>query len=95
MYVRVINTQAVANRVDDAVSTWRDKVAPTLKQAKGFKGAYLTGDRESGKAVTITMWETREDADAMNATLPQIMALFEGMFAGPPTVETYEVLLQV
>ena len=95
MFVRVINTQAVADRIDDAVSTWRDKVAPTLKQARGFKGAYLTGDHETGRAVTFTIWETREDADAMNATLPQVMALFDGMFAGPPTVETYEVLVQV
>ena len=95
MYARVINSQVVSGKVDEAVSIWGEKVAPGLKQAKGFKGAYLTGNRENNKGVTITLWETKEDADAMNAALPQILALFDGIFASPPSVETYEVLLQV
>lgn len=95
MYARVINSQAVASRVDEAVSIWRDKVAPNLKQAKGFKGAYLVGDRETGRSLTITLWETKEDADAMNAALPQTLALFEGIFTAPPTLDAYEVMVQV
>ena len=95
MYARVINSQLVSGKTDDAVSVWGDHVAPTLKQAKGFKGAYLVGDRETGKGLTITLWETKEDADAMNAALPQTLALFDGMFAAQPSLETYEVLLQV
>ena len=95
MYARVINSQLVSGKTDDAVSVWGDQVAPTLKQAKGFKGAYLVGDRETGKGLTITLWETKEDADAMNAALPQTLALFDGMFAAQPSLETYEVLLQV
>ena len=95
MYARVITSHVVSGKVDDAVSIWGEKVAPGLKQAKGFKGAYLTGDRTANKGVTITLWETREDADAMNATLPQLLSLFDGIFAGPPSVETYEVLMQV
>jgi len=59
------------------------------------KGAYPVGDRATGKGLTITLWETKEDADAMNAALPQTLALFDGMFAAQPSLETYEVLLQV
>ncbi len=95
MYVRVINSQLVSGKTDDALSIWRDKVAPSLKQAKGFKGAYLVGDRKTGKGVTITLWETQADADAMNAALAQTLALFDGLFAAQPSLETYEVLLQV
>lgn len=95
MYARVIHSEVFPGKVDAAVSIWGDKVAPGLKQAKGFKGAYLTGNREINKGVTITLWETKEDADAMNATLPQLLALFDGIFSAQPSVETYEVLLQV
>ena len=95
MYARVINSQLVPEKVEDAVSVWRDKVAPNIKQAKGFKGAYLVGDRETGNGLTITLWETKEDADAMNAALPQTLALFDGLFAAQPSLETYEGLLQV
>jgi len=95
MYARVFNSNLVPGKADEAVAVWRDKVAPVAKQSKGFKGAYLVGNRETGKGITITLWETMEDADAMNASLPQSLAFFEGLFAEPPTLETYEVLLQV
>lgn len=95
MYVRVIQSQLVDGKTNEAVSIWRDQVTPGLKQAKGFKGAYLAGDRETGKGITITLWETKEDADAMNASLPQTLALFKDLFAAQPSLETYEVLLQV
>jgi len=91
----MINSQLVSGKTEDAGSIWGDQVAPGLRQAKGFKGAYLVGDRETGKGVTITLWETKEDADAMNTLLPQTLALFDGMFAAQPSLETYEVLLQV
>ena len=95
MYARVINSQLVPGKTDDAVSIWRDKVAPALKEAKGFKGAYLVGDRGTGKGVTITLWETEDDANALNATLPQTLALFDGLFAAQPELNQYEVLVQV
>jgi len=95
MYSRLTYTQLVDGKIDEAISIWQDKVAPVLKQAKGFKGAYLLGDSGTGKGVTITLWETQADAEAVNATLPQIFALFAGLFATQPTVEELDVLLQV
>jgi heme-degrading monooxygenase HmoA len=95
MYARVFTTHLKAGKGDETVALWRDKVAPIAKKSKGFKGAYLIGDKETGKGLTITMWETKEDADAMDASLPQIMPLFEGMWEKQPTQETFEVLLQV
>ncbi len=95
MYARVFTSQVVSGKTDEATSVWRDKVAPGAKQVKGFKGAYLMGDRATGKGLTITLWETKEDADVMNASLAQNLALFDGLFVAQPSLETYEVLLQV
>ena len=95
MYARVTNSQLMSGKTDEAVAVWRDKLGPVLKQAKGFKGAYIVGDRNTGKGVTMTLWETQADADAMNATFAQNIALFEGLFAAQPSLETYEVLLQI
>ena len=96
MYARLINSQLKPEKVGDAVAIWRDKVGPDLKKLKGFKGAYLVGDRKTGKGVTITLWETEADATAMNASLAQTLALFDGLFAAKPdpTLQ-YEVLLQL
>jgi len=95
MYARVFTSHLVPGKADEAAAIWRDKVAPVAKQSKGFKGAYLVGNRDTGIGLTITLWDTVEDADAMNASLPQTQSLFEGLFSEPPTLETYEVFLQV
>jgi len=95
MYVRVINSQFVLGKQDEGLSIWRDKVAPGLKHTKGFKGAYVGGNTSTGKSVVITLWETEEDASAMNAALSQSFALFDGLLTAQPETNQYEVLLQV
>jgi heme-degrading monooxygenase HmoA len=95
MYARVFTSHLVAGKGDEAVALWRDKVAPIAKRSRGFKGAYLIGDSATGKGLTITLWESKEDADAMNASLKQSLALFDGLWKETPTLESYEVLLQV
>ena len=94
MYARVTNTQVVDGKIDESISIWKDKLAPQLKQAKGFKGVYVIGDRGTGKGMSITLWETKEDADATLATQPQSLALFEGLLSGTPSLDTYEVVFQ-
>jgi len=94
MYARVTNVQVFVDKIDEGLSIWRDKAGPGLKQAKGFKGAYVTGDRATGKSAVFVLWETKEDADASLAMQPQLIALFDGVLSGPPSVETYEVMLQ-
>ena len=95
MFARVTTTQTAVDKTDQSVEIWRDKVGPVLKQQKGFKGAYLIGDHATGKGLAITLWETKEDVEATNAALPRFLALFDGMLTGQPTIETFEVLVQV
>ena len=97
MHARVITSQLQPGKTDEAIALWRDSVAPSLKQTKGFKGAYLVGDRNSGKGATITLWETEADAMAMDTSgqYQQTIAMFAALFAAPPAREQYEVLLQV
>lgn len=47
MHARVITSQFKPGKTDEAVAVWKDSVAPSLKQTKGFKGAYLVGDRKA------------------------------------------------
>ena len=94
MYARVTNTQVRVDKIDEAVSIWKDKLTPRLEQAKGFKGVYVMGDRATGKGLSITLWETKEDADATLAMQPQSLALFEGLLSGTPSVDTYEIVFQ-
>ena len=65
---------------------------PAAKQRKGFGGAYLMTDASSGKALSITVWESQADMEAAEAAIYQEqIAKFGSLFAGPPLVDHYEL----
>jgi heme-degrading monooxygenase HmoA len=68
---------------------------PSLKQQKGFKRAYLFVERSTGKVGTISLWETEADLQASVTSAQELMGKFASFFTAPPTVEHYEVAVEV
>jgi heme-degrading monooxygenase HmoA len=68
--------------------------APRFEQLDGFKGMTLLTDRQSGKTVAITFWESedalRESEDAVKDARRRAA---ETGGAGEPQVERFEVIL--
>jgi len=97
MHARVVTVQIQPGKIDEAVSIYRDSVMPAAKQQKGFKGAFLLTDRNTGKGVSVALWETEADLKAGEASgyYQEQIAKFGGVFAGPPAREHYEVSVQV
>ena len=97
MHARVLITQFQPGKMDEAINLYRDSVVPAAKQQQGFKGALLLADRNTGKAISVAMWETEADMKAGEASgyLQEQIAKFSAIFAAPPTTERYEVSLQV
>jgi heme-degrading monooxygenase HmoA len=65
-----------------------------LRAMTGFEGAYLLIDRESGRAMTVTLWESEdalrqseERANQLRAQVAQDLGA-----TGAPTVDRYEVV---
>jgi hypothetical protein len=44
--------------IDDGLRYLREEILPTGKDDPGFKGLIALGDRNSGKALSITLWES-------------------------------------
>jgi heme-degrading monooxygenase HmoA len=65
MFARVTTTQGSPELYDQTIRYVQEQLIPTLKQMPGLKGAFILGDRQTGKGISITLWETEE---AMNAT---------------------------
>ena len=95
MFARMVKSRVLPGKTDKALALWRDKVVPVMKEARGFKGAYVIGDRETGQGITITLWETEADAITMNSSFGTFVVFFEGLLEGPPELSQLEVLLQV
>ena len=66
MFARVITAQAGAEGFDGTIRLAEQQL-PGARQQPGFKGYYLLTDAETGKLVIISLWETREQMDAVTA----------------------------
>jgi quinol monooxygenase YgiN len=92
MHARVTSLSGSPGEVEAGIADFREKVVPFTHE-QGGKGGILLVDRQTGKAVAITLWEdeqalaaSEERADALRAAVAEEMRA-----TGQPTVERYEV----
>jgi heme-degrading monooxygenase HmoA len=95
MYARVSTFEGMmADHVDEAIRVAREEFIPAAQQSGGFEGMYILADRESGKALSVTFWSTREDMQASeeqaNRSREEAAHDAQGRVAN---VERYEVVL--
>lgn len=93
MFARVITAQAGPEGFDSIVRLAEQQL-PGARQQPGFKGYYLLTDAGTGKLVIISLWETREQMDAVTAAGGASGIRDEGISATgltAPHLETYEV----
>ena len=93
MHCRAVTVQVQPGKTQEAIDLYQNSVIPAAKQEKGFGGAYLMTDASSGKALSITVWETQADMEAGEAGgyYQEQIAKFGSLFAGPPVVDHYEL----
>jgi heme-degrading monooxygenase HmoA len=96
MYARAVNVQFHAGKVDEASGIVKDAIVPVLKEQKGFKGQLLFTQHDTGKAISINLWETEADLSAFEASplYRELMGRLGSVLAGPPAGERYEVSVQ-
>ena len=93
MYARASTLEGPPDQIDEGLRYIREQILPkAFQDDEGFKGALALADRQSGKTLTITFWESEE---AMRATEEEANRLrSEIAQAGGETiaaVERYEV----
>ncbi len=91
MHARVTALSGSPDDVDNGIANFRENVVPYVREQG--KGAILLVDRQTGKAVAITLWEdeqalraSEERANALRAEAAEQMGA-----AQQPTVDRYEV----
>ena len=69
-----------------------DQFVPTLRAQKGFKTVTFIGDDTVGEYGALTLWESKEDAEAAAAALgPQLQQALTGTVQGPLTWRLFGV----
>ncbi|WP_448627662.1 antibiotic biosynthesis monooxygenase [Geodermatophilus sp. URMC 64] len=69
MHVRSTTVLADPRAIDAGVAFLRQNVMPTLEKTPGCVGLSMLADRESGRCIAATAWETEE---AMRATAERL-----------------------
>ena len=65
MFARVSEWSVPPERQDAVLHAAEEHIVPSLRMQSGYLGDWLFGDRESGRMLTVTLWESEE---AMHAT---------------------------
>ena len=94
MHARVNTLQMEPGRIDDAVNALESGGLDKLKAIDGFKGMTVLGDRQSGKSLAISFWESE---DALRASEEQVKGVrqetTEAAGAPEPQIEVFEVVV--
>jgi heme-degrading monooxygenase HmoA len=96
MHARAVNIQFQSGRIAEANRIVEDAIVPVLKEQKGFKGQFLLTQRDTGKAISINLWETEADLTAFESSplYAELMGKLAAVLAGPPAGDRYEVSVQ-
>ncbi|MGD9346990.1 MAG: hypothetical protein PVH84_14065 [Candidatus Aminicenantes bacterium] len=95
MFARVTTLHVRTDEIDEVIKIFNESVVPAAKSQQGFKRILVFLDRETGKAHSIALWESKEDAVANEKNLyyqEQLMK-FLPFYKAPPVKEGFEVIV--
>ena len=95
MFARVITAEARTEELSSFLRLARRQL-PGARQLPGFSGYYVLTDPGTGKLMVISLWETREQLDAVTAGAGASGIRDEGISATGLTdlhLDTYEVTM--
>lgn len=94
MFARVSTFQGPPEQTAEGIRLAREQILPAAKLQDGFEGIYLLFDRETGRSLSITLWETEADMKASEEAASRVRN--ESVRAAGDavvSVEHYEVAL--
>ncbi len=96
MFARVSTILGKPERVEEGIRNYKEQTIPAAKKMDGFKQALLMVDRNTGKMVGITFWDTEKNLQASTVAADKLraQAVLRSGTAQPPIVEIYEVAMQ-
>jgi hypothetical protein len=92
MYARLIQGQAKPERIAEAEAFFRDEVAPAVREDQGSAQVSFLLDRETGKFVAVSFYQSADDIVVSTARFRSRTAKAAELLTAPPTAEVFEVI---
>ena len=97
MFERTTTMQLKIAFIDEALEIYKNSIVPAAQAQEGLVGLNLFLDRNSGKAISIAIWESEENAKANEESYyyqEQLIKLLS-FYAYPPIKEGFEVVIKI
>lgn len=97
MHARVVLGRVKLDRQNEAIRLYREEVTTAARKQKGFKGLHLLTDPDTSKFISITIWESKKDmiAGESSGYLQEQLNRIADLFVGPPSIQHYEVAVDL
>jgi hypothetical protein len=97
MRARVTSTQMSPDKFAEVVAIYCESTLPAARQAPGNQGVLLLTDKNTGKGIAVSIWETEADllaSESESGYYQEQLVKYEPFFTVPPVRESYEVVLR-
>lgn len=93
MFARLGSVQVSVDKLDEGITIWEEKDIPLMDSVKGYVGAYLLTNSKTGKVISITLWNSEEDAiaDEQSNLHANQVNMYKDILIGDPIFQRYEV----
>jgi len=95
MHARVNTTRVAPDQIDDFATAMKALVPRAMAQSPGLRSALVLGERDTGKVVIASRWDSEAAGDAAEPMYQEAMRELGRFIAEPPTRERYDVLLEI
>jgi heme-degrading monooxygenase HmoA len=92
MYARIGSWEGSADELEQWIVRAREFVKPSLREDAGLRAAYWLVDREGGKAMIVTLWETEEAMRASEEARLRRQRAMATNTGAKVTTQRYEVI---
>ncbi len=92
MFTRHLTMKLKANSAAALTSVFQSEITALLRKEKGFRDCIIFIDAKSSEAISDSLWETKEDAEAYSRTeYPDVLKLLSNFVEGIPRVESFKI----
>jgi len=92
MFSRNVSYKLKAKSAVEFTRIFEGEVIPLLRRQRGFDDAISFIAAERNEAVTISLWDKKEDAEVhIEKCYPDILRALSSVIDGSPKVESYEI----
>ena len=96
MFARLTIVEVPTDKVDEVIKIFEDSIVPAATSQKGSRGVYMLTDRNTGKGIALSFWDSEEDAitNEQSGYYQEQVSKVASFFTTAPVREGYEVSVQ-